>query len=98
MAHLACTLTACCRSFLERMAAHAAEHGPVGSSGGRAGGTSTSNSAFESIPVYVAPVQHNQQQQQQQPVHELMGYVAVPVDAPAQQVYHTLQVQAVTTC
>lgn len=75
------------RSFLERMAAHAAEHGPVG---GQAG----SGSPLQAVPVYVAPVQHSQQQQQQQqaPVHELMGYVAVPMDAPAQQVYRTLQV------
>lgn len=45
-----------------------------------------------SIPVYVAPTYQLPGQQQQAVVHEVVGYIQVPMQASAQQVYDTLQV------
>jgi hypothetical protein len=44
------------------------------------------------IPVYVAPAYQLPGQQQQAVVHEVVGYIQVPMQASAQQVYDTIQV------
>eukprot|EP00878_Enallax_costatus_P022545 GHUV01023920.1.p1 GENE.GHUV01023920.1~~GHUV01023920.1.p1 ORF type:complete len:478 (+),score=168.44 GHUV01023920.1:402-1835(+) len=86
------------RQFLERLAAHSAEHGPVQPPRAAAASSSNSNGAgstYSSVPVYVAPpYQYPQQasEQQQQVVHESVGYIMVKMDDSAQQIYHTVQV------
>jgi hypothetical protein len=106
------------RSFLERLAAHAADHGPVqppgtpGTATDSSSQTSSSSSSssrpsssqapiksLADVPVYVAPPKQHQQydadssrQQQQQAVHELVGYITVHMDSPAAEVYRTIQV------
>jgi hypothetical protein len=100
------------RAFLERLAAHAAEHGPVqplhassttaggsSSSNGSSSSTSSNSKSLSDVPVYVAPPTQHQQcgqgsdQQQQQAVHELVGYIMVHMDDTAAGVYSTIQVR-----
>jgi len=102
-----------CRIFLERLAAHAADHGPVGSTTGGSTSTNINSSSngsntgqhwqqlqdgvkqYQDIPVYVAPPcqqQQHQQPQQQRAVHDVMGYITVPMNASAQEVYDTINV------
>jgi hypothetical protein len=50
-----------------------------------------------SIPVYVAPTYQLAEQQQQSVVHEVVGYIQVPMQASAQQVYMAIQVRACIT-
>lgn len=80
------------RSFLERLAAHAAEHGPVQVGGSSPDSSSSSRAGAASIPVFVAPSYQLPGQQQQAVVHEAVGYIQVPMVASAQQAYTILQV------
>jgi hypothetical protein len=97
---VACAVT--CRTFLDRMSAYAAHHGPIkaAATSSSSSSMSTSNQGVQmhvsSIPVYVAPTyQLAEQQQQQSVVHEVVGYIQVPMQATAQQVYTTIQVRDV---
>ena len=93
------------------MAAYASDHGPVqamscstGSStatgsGAAASSGSAAKATAASIPVYVAPTyQLPEQQQQQRPVHEGVGYIQVPMQASAQEVYNIIQVGRIGEC
>jgi hypothetical protein len=92
-----------CRSFLEKMAAYAAAQGPLqlahsSSSSSSSNSSSVRPSAYV-IPVYVAPTyQVPEQQQQQAVVHETVGYIQVPMQASAQQVYQLIQVSWKNMC
>jgi hypothetical protein len=54
--------------------------------------------SLSDVPVYVAPPRQHQQydagseEQQQQAVHELVGYIMVHMDDSAADVYRTIQV------
>lgn len=80
------------------MAAYAADHGPVktaatSSSSGASASSQELHVSVSSIPVYVAPTYQLAEQQQQSVVHEVVGYIQVPMQASAQQVYATIQVR-----
>jgi hypothetical protein len=85
------------------MAAYAADKGSVqladssSSSNNSSSSGSASNlgahSSASAIPVYVAPTYQVQEQQQQAVVHETVGYIQVPMQASAQQVYQSIQVR-----
>jgi len=84
------------------MAAHAAEQGPVQVSTPTDSSSSRSTApgstgvdvklTASSIPVYVAPTYQLPGEQQQQVVHESVGYIQVPMQATAQQVYSIIKV------
>jgi hypothetical protein len=83
------------------MSAYAAHHGPIkaAATSSSSSSMSTSNQGVQmhvsSIPVYVAPTYQLAEQQQQSVVHEVVGYIQVPMQATAQQVYTTIQVRDV---
>jgi hypothetical protein len=102
------------RMFLERLAAHAAQHGPVqplsaasttaagntssSSSSGSSSSSSSNSKSLSDVPVYVGPPRQHQQyarssDQQQQAVHELVGYIMVHMDDASADVYRTIQVR-----
>lgn len=88
------------------MAAHAAEQGPVQVANPTDNSSSSRSTApgstevdvkltASSIPVYVAPTYQLPGEQQQQVVHESVGYIQVPMQAAAQQVYSIIKVGGV---